>query len=189
MRMLKKQENSTRFIYNIVSSMIPFDEMEKNHIEDTLLWVQRGDPLFRITSPDIPKKHLVSYFVVFDESNLKILLTDHKKAQLWIPTGGHVEIDENPQETARRECAEELGIEADFWCKNPIFLTSTVTGGLTPGHTDVSLWYVLKSHERSKYHFDKNEFNDIKWFGLNETLPERIEPHLKRFIEKLKTLI
>lgn len=29
---------------------------------------------------------------------------DHKKAQLWLLLGGHVEIDEDPEEPVRREC-------------------------------------------------------------------------------------
>ncbi len=44
----------------------------------------------------------------------KLLLVDHKKAGLWLPSGGHVEIDEHPQTTVQREVREELGIEATF---------------------------------------------------------------------------
>ena len=41
--------------------------------------------------PDVPPKHLVSYFALVDERRGKLLLVDHKLAGLWLPSGGHVE--------------------------------------------------------------------------------------------------
>ncbi len=171
-----------------MSSITPFDPVEQQHITDTLLWIDSGAPIFRIQKPDVPNKHLVSYFVLFDEQNQKILLVDHRKAQLWLPSGGHVEINENPKETVNRECFEELNIQADFWLDKPLFLTSTITVGITAGHTehtDVSLWYVLNGDSTASYAFDAEEFNAIKWFGFSEIPYEKSDPHMGRFISKL----
>ncbi|PIZ33334.1 MAG: NUDIX hydrolase [Alphaproteobacteria bacterium CG_4_10_14_0_8_um_filter_37_21] len=184
------QKNTTiDNIYTIVSAIKPFDKLEEQHIEETLAWIKSGDPIFRIKKPDIPNKHLVSYFVLFDEAASKILLVDHKKAQLWLPTGGHVEINEDPKITTQRECLEELGVHAHFWCEDPIFVTSTETVGLTAGHTDVSLWYVLKGSQNSHYTFEEREFNSIKWFSFDNIPYDNSDPHLKRFIEKFKLRI
>lgn len=76
---------------------------------------------------------------MFDQANEKILLVDHKKAELWLPSGGHVEIDEDPTDTVIRECMEERSVAAEFWSKKSVFITQTVTVGKTAGHTDVSL--------------------------------------------------
>jgi 8-oxo-dGTP diphosphatase len=176
-------------IYTMVSEIRPYDALEDEHIQDTVAWMKSGVQLFRIAKPDIPKKHLVSYFVLFDEKAQKILLVDHKKAQLWLPAGGHVEVVENPSETVRRECVEELSVEADFWCEKPVFLTSTVTVGLTAGHTDVSLWYVIHGDHTAQYTFDHGEFNAIKWFGFDEIPLEKSDPHMLRFINKLKEML
>ena len=173
-------------IEEVISTLIPFDNIESQHIQETLAWIKSGSPIFRLQKPDIPPKHLVSYFILFDEKAQKILLVDHKKAQLWLPAGGHVEPDEHPQDTASRECLEELGIPADFWCASPLFLTPTMTVGLTAGHTDVSLWYVLKGEEGASYLFDQGEFNTIRWFDFNEIPFRKSDPHMKRFIQKLK---
>ena len=70
------------------------------------------------------------------------LLVDHKKAELWLPPGGHVDPGEDPQETFRREAMEELGIDAEFLFDKPILLTMTKTVGYVAKHTDVSLWYL-----------------------------------------------
>ncbi|MDA1337645.1 MAG: NUDIX domain-containing protein [bacterium] len=41
----------------------------------------------------------------------KVLFIFHKKLQKWLPLGGHVELDENPDEALLREIKEESGIE------------------------------------------------------------------------------
>lgn len=102
-------------IDDIILSIDAHDELEQQHIDETQKWIRSGTPMFRIEKPATPPKHLVSYFVLIDEKARKLLLVDHKKAQLWLPSGGHVEPDENPAHAAARECLEELGIIANFW--------------------------------------------------------------------------
>ena len=131
-------------IHHLISAIIPYDDVEQQHINDTCLWIESGAPIFRIQKPDVPNKHLASYFVLFDEINQRILLCDHKKGRAWLPSGGHVEIDEDPKTTVERECLEELGVCADFWASNPLFVTLTLIEGLTPSHTDVSYGTCLK---------------------------------------------
>ncbi len=183
MPLLKSQPHP---LVNVITTIKPIDQMEAEHIHDTISWIESGAPIYRVQKPDIPPKHLVSYFVLWDEEASKILLVDHKKAQLWLPPGGHVDPGEDPREAARRECFEELGIEADFIIDDPLFLTQTVTAGLTPGHTDVSLWYLLRGSATHHYAFDEGEFEAIKWFSFDEIPFEKSDPHMGRFIAKLK---
>lgn len=126
---------------------------------------------------------MVSYFVLVDGDY--ILLVDHINAQLWLPTGGHVESGEHPRTTALREAAEELSIEAEFLQQNPLFITSTVTVGKTAGHTDISLWYVLKGQRDMTLKFDQSEFNSVKWFHKDNIPFNRTDPELSRFLKKL----
>ena len=49
-----------------------------------------------------------------------------KKLSFGYPAGGHVEPNEDPKETVRRECLEELGVEADFLIPGPIFFNINV---------------------------------------------------------------
>lgn len=174
-------------ILQIIQRVSPFDEVEQTHIHDTISWIKSGAELFRIQKPDIPPKHLVSYFVVVDPKENRILLVDHKKAQLWLPAGGHVEPGEHPQATVERESEEELGIRAVFIFEGAFFLTQAITVGLTAGHTDVSLWYVLRGDSTQPLHYDPAEFNGYKWFTFGEVLEtpvEKLDPHLHRFVKK-----
>lgn len=173
-------------IYQMIDKIEPFDEIEAMQIAFVLTWLNTGVEIFRIEKPATPDIHLVSYFVLLDEINQKILLVDHKKAELWLPSGGHVELNEHPKETVKREIIEELGIQADFLYVEPFFLTVTKTVGLTAGHTDVSLWYILKGNSEKNLEYDQEEFNGVAWFDMQEIPYEKSDPHMERFIQKMR---
>lgn len=173
-----------------IRNIIPLDHLEQEHITDAFQWIDSGEQLFRIEKPDKPPKHLVSYFVLIDSINKSVLLVDHIKAKLWLPTGGHVELNEDPKETVKRECLEELGKEAVFLNSNesPLFITVTETAGLTARHIDVSLWFVLEGSVNEQLNYDTGEFNAIRWFAFEEVLQtpiSKLDPHMYRFIRKL----
>ncbi len=166
-----------------VQSITPLDSLESKAITDVLAWIDSGVELCRLEKPGTPDKHLVSYFVLVDGDF--ILLVDHINAQLWLPTGGHVEPGEHPRDTALREAHEELAIDGEFLHENPLFITSTVTVGKTAGHTDVCLWYVLKGNQKMNLSFDQSEFTRVKWFHKDNIPLERTDPQLGRFLIKL----
>lgn len=176
-------------ITDIVRSIEPLDALEHRHQHETLGWIGAGHPLFRVAKPATPPMHLVSYFLLCDVSARKVLLVDHIDARLWLPSGGHVEPEEHPRETVRREVAEELGITASFLSDDPLFITVTETTGTSAGHIDVSLWYALRGDSTAELRYDVGEFHTVRWFGLDELPLDRTDPHLARFVAKLSTLI
>jgi 8-oxo-dGTP diphosphatase len=160
------------------------DAMEAVHLVDAIAWVESGAPLFRRIKPAIPPKHLVCYFAVVDGEH--ILLVDHKNAQLWLPPGGHVELDENPRATVVREIKEELDITLTLDAVGlPAMITVTQTVGTCLAHTDVTLWYVVQGDRFAPIKFDHSEFNEVRWFAFSEIPLARSEPHLKRFLTKI----
>jgi 8-oxo-dGTP diphosphatase len=166
-----------------VEGIIPVDAVETGQREEVIHWIDSGAELCRRAKPATPPKHLVSYFVVVDGD--QILLVDHRNARLWLPTGGHVEPGEHPRDTVMREAEEELGLDAVFVLPQPLFVTSTETVGLTAGHVDVSLWYVLRGDRRIALHWDPTEFNAVRWFHRSAVPLERSDPHMGRFLKKL----
>ncbi|MBC3908011.1 NUDIX hydrolase [Undibacterium umbellatum] len=166
-----------------VISIAPHDAMEGDDISRCLAWIDSGVDLCRIAKPATPPMHLVSYFVVVDDGH--VLLVDHRNAQLWLPPGGHVEQGEHPRVAVVRELEEELGFVASHPIEAPLFLTITTTVGLTAGHTDVSLWYVVRASRYQNFQYDESEFRDARWFPFDEVPLERTDPHMKRFLTKL----
>ncbi len=162
----------------------PFDDLERTHLADALSWVRSGAQIFRTARPATPIKHLVSYFVALDGKYL--LLVDHKNARLWLPTGGHVEPNENPRMTVVRELREELGLDVELEAVGaPLMVTCSTTVGHSAGHTDVSLWYTIRTDRAQPISFDAEEFNSVQWFPFQDVPFTRSDPNLGRFLEKL----
>ena len=129
--------------------------------------------------------------MLVDAGARSCLLVDHRLAELWLPTGGHVEPGEDPVATVARECREEVGLTAPLLgglSSQPLFVTQRVTGGLDPGHVDVSLWYVCAANCRRPVEFDPREFRAARWWPLDELAAadaRGFDPNLSRFVVKL----
>ena len=54
----------------------------------------------------------VEVFVVHKD---RVLLRKHDKYGIWLSVGGHVELDEDPNEAAIREVREEVGLEIELY--------------------------------------------------------------------------
>jgi 8-oxo-dGTP pyrophosphatase MutT (NUDIX family) len=178
-------------VLDTVNAIQPFDNVEQVQKDDVLAWINSGAPLFRIAKPDNPPKHLVSYFVLYDAQNAKVLVVDHVNAGLWLPPGGHVDIDEDPHKTVVREADEELRVNATFntvFGENPVFLSVMQTRG-SGTHTDVNLWYVINGDSNASLAYDSREMNGYKWLSLQDVLNTDIsglDPHMHRFVQKMQ---
>ena len=175
-------------VHDLVSRIDPHDPIEARHRAATLDWLRATDDVFRRVKPAVPVQHLVSYVNVVDPSDGSMLLVDHVNAGLWLPPGGHVEPDEHPRDTAVREITEELGLTDAAVAQEPLFLTVTGTVGIDAGHTDVSLWFVLRCDQGTTLTADHEEFRRTRWWTpaeLRSADPARFDPHLFRFVDKL----
>lgn len=186
-------------ISNLICLVQPFDDIEQAHIDNTLEWIQSGAEIIKIKSPDVPPKHLVSYSLLFDPKEKKILLLNHRKALLLLASGGHVENNEMPAETAKRELVEELGIAPKPIFENsgaPFFISQVETVGLTAGHIDVDLWYIFGGDSSQPINDQGEEFlrefSGYQWLTPDEILSmplEKFDVNMHRFTEKLKNII
>jgi 8-oxo-dGTP pyrophosphatase MutT (NUDIX family) len=58
----------------------------------------------------------VAIFVV---KGAQVLLVHHRRLDKWLPLGGHVELDEDPEAAALREAKEESGLEVELIGERP----------------------------------------------------------------------
>lgn len=58
----------------------------------------------------------VAIFVVSQD---KVLLIHHRGLNKWLPLGGHIELDEDPEAAALREAREESGLEVELMGERP----------------------------------------------------------------------
>lgn len=181
--------SSVKVVHELVSGIEPWDELEEEHQVDTLRWLESTDDVFRRVKPATPDRHLVSYVVLVDDADSSSLLVEHINAGLWLPPGGHVEPDEHPADTARREAQEELGIVPVFAVHptRPAFVTVTRTVGQDHGHLDVSLWFLLVGQRGMPLAPDPAEVHQARWWSPEEVLaedPSRFDPNYSRFLTK-----
>ena len=49
----------------------------------------------------------------------QVLLVHHRKLAAWLPLGGHIELDEDPEVAALREAREESGLDVELLGERP----------------------------------------------------------------------
>src|SRR5665811_182421 len=69
--------SSVATVLELVSQIQPADEIETAHRDDAVAWLKSTDDVFRRVEPKTPPKHLVSYVVVVDPTDLNVFLFDH----------------------------------------------------------------------------------------------------------------
>lgn len=106
-----------------------------------------------MTLPDatpVTRDWAVSVFVVW---NGKVLLHRHKKLDLWLPPGGHVDLGEFPDEAAVREVLEEAGLAVELVGERALNAPGPVQlvrprgvqlEAISPGHEHIDLVYLAR---------------------------------------------
>jgi 8-oxo-dGTP pyrophosphatase MutT (NUDIX family) len=96
----------------------------------------------------------------------------------WLPIGGHVELDEDPETALYREAMEESGLEieligsakpqiSDPVCKplpTPVFLD---IHEINPAHKHIGLTYFARVKSGS-VKLAEREHDDIRWFSRED---------------------
>jgi 8-oxo-dGTP pyrophosphatase MutT (NUDIX family) len=116
----------------------------------------------------------VCIFVVQDG---KILLIHHRKLDKWLPLGGHVELDEDPEQAALREAKEESGLEVELVGERPPTSGSGTRALIAPRFLDIHR--ITDTHEHigmiywarpkaGDMTLAMEEHHDIRWCAADE---------------------
>jgi 8-oxo-dGTP pyrophosphatase MutT (NUDIX family) len=73
-------------------------------------------------------------FVVRDR---QVLLIHHRRLNQWLPLGGHIELDEDPETAARREALEESGLEIELLGERPPTTGTGIRALIAPRFLDI----------------------------------------------------
>ena len=76
----------------------------------------------------------VAIFVVHDG---KVLVIHHRKLDKWLPLGGHIELDEDPEQAALREVREESGFEVELLGERPPTTSPGTRALIAPRFLDI----------------------------------------------------
>ncbi len=110
-----------------------------------------------------------------------VLLLRHKKLNTWLPPGGHIEPNETPEEAARREILEEVGIDDVTFCHLRPPLEKTWHDSTEILNSGIMLLMEPINADRGHYHMDflfcarteqepkaTRENQRFEWFSLED---------------------
>lgn len=140
----------------------------------------------------MPHIHKLYDFVVsaFIVCRGKILLVYHKKYKEWLPIGGHIELNEDPEMALYREIQEECGLKVRILAEAPKIAHSGVKPLPTPayidthkidkGHRHIAFVYFGTSvSDRAK--LLTREHRELKWVSPQDL--KKLKPRLTRSIQ------
>ncbi len=123
--------------------------------------------------------YTITVFIV--NKSEQVLLVNHPSYDMWIPMGGHIELDEDPEQALYREIAEETGLDVTIMANKPAIKSKGTKFILTPSYIDVHDANPPHKHISFTYFaiakndaFTKSdEHTDMKWFTENELKDSR----------------
>lgn len=115
---------------------------------------------------------------VFVVNNNRVLLRKHDKYKIWLAPGGHIELDEDPNQAALREVKEEVGLDITLLSHSSISDFKDSQELLTPyflnrhrindNHEHISFIYFAMSDSDRIKQSDNEISDDIRWFTKEE---------------------
>ncbi|MBS3152506.1 NUDIX domain-containing protein [Candidatus Woesearchaeota archaeon] len=140
----------------------------------------------------------VEVFIVY---NNKVLLRKHDKYKMWLSVGGHIELDEDPNQAAIREVKEEVGLNVKLSGVSKSFKDKNEYYELIPpkflnrhrinkDHEHITLVYFAASDTDKLSLSDKELSEECKWFTKEELelydIKESIKFYALQALEELK---
>lgn len=129
----------------------------------------------------------VAIFVVKDG---RVLLIQHRKLNKWLPLGGHIELDEDPEIAALREAKEESGFDVELVGERPPTTEPGTRALIAPRFLDIHK--ITDTHEHigmiywarpkaGSLALAEEEHHNIGWFTSEEL--NRLEPPMSNAVK------
>ena len=139
----------------------------------------------------------VAIFVVHDG---KVLLIHHRKLDKWLPLGGHVELDEEPEIAALREAKEESGLDVELLGERPPTTEPGTRALIAPRFLDIHR--ITDTHEHigmiywarpngGNVQLATEEHHDIRWCSpadldqLQPAMSNAVKWYCRKAIEEI----
>ncbi|HVM46895.1 MAG TPA: NUDIX domain-containing protein [Candidatus Acidoferrum sp.] len=139
----------------------------------------------------------VAIFVVQDG---KVLLIHHRNLNRWLPLGGHIELDEDPEAAALREAKEESGLDVELLGERPPTTEPGTRALLAPRFLDIHR--ITNTHEHigmmywarptnGTLKLAAAEHHDIRWCsaadleGLHPPLSGAVKWYCRKALEEV----
>lgn len=127
-------------------------------------------------------------FVVHEE---KVLLIHHRKLDKWLPLGGHIELDEDPEIAALREAKEESGLDVELLGERPPTSGDGTRALIAPRfldihritgtHEHIGMIYWARPKDCADAKCATEEHHDIRWCATDDL--EKLSPPMSEAVK------
>ncbi len=129
----------------------------------------------------------------------RVLLIHHKKLDMWLPPGGHIEKDEDTDQAVKREFKEELGLDVEI-----LNTVAIPKGGNVKKHLALPFYanvHSVGNHDHCCFNYlctvrnsegltiNKDELNDAQWFSKKELYQTHIPADVRNIALKAFELV
>ncbi len=140
--------------------------------------------------------HVTGSAVILTHDFDQMLLTHHRKLDLWIQLGGHLEADATVAEGAMREAREESGLtnlRFHSWSKNGILpfdvdIHTIPANSKEPEHEHFDVRYLFVTDTPDKIRVSE-ESKSLQWFSVGDLLKKEHSRAMERQLQKITVLI
>ncbi|HEX9782760.1 MAG TPA: NUDIX hydrolase [Opitutaceae bacterium] len=146
---------------------------------------------FVSTQPDCFEReleigHVTASAWIVDSTGTRVLLTHHRKLDIWVQPGGHADGDADTMEVARREAIEETGLAGLTRCGDGIFdldIHPIPARGPVPAHEHYDVRFAFRTTDSEEF-VVSDESHDLAWVPLDQLEKYTCERSMLRMRDK-----
>lgn len=138
--------------------------------------------------------HVTGSALVTNTSMDQVLLTHHRKLNLWLQLGGHSDGNPLTDQVAYREAQEESGITAlKLWTSDHRVVPFDLDWHKipehkgTPAHIHYDVRFLLVASQEERI-IVSDESHDVRWFSLADAFRANSERSMHRQFDKLRLI-
>jgi len=120
----------------------------------------------------------------------RVLVIHHRKLDKWLPLGGHIELDEDPEQAALREAKEESGLDVELLGERPPTTGPGTRALIAPRFLDIHR--ITDRHEHIGMIYWARPLNgtltlaaaehfDIRWYSSADL--DRLDPPMSHAVK------
>jgi len=130
--------------------------------------------------------HVTGSAMILDLRGERVLLTHHRKLNLWLQPGGHADGNSDGLAVAMQECLEETGLKSLVPVSTEIFdldVHGIPARKDEPSHFHYDLRFLVRQTEEEEY-IVSDESHDLAWVALDRLEDYTVEWSMRRMREK-----
>ena len=140
---------------------------------------------------DNKKGHFTGSAWIVNPERSMVLMTHHKKLNMWLQLGGHADGTEDLISVAIREAKEESGFNDFILLSDKIFdldIHEIPALDGNPVHRHYDVRFLLQADPEKNTIIVSDESHDVQWIPLEKVLSLNPENSMKRMVKKTSVL-